>query len=220
LTSGRTEPTGMRTVLCYGDSNTWGYEAGTEGRLGRWVRWTGVLQRALGDDVYVVEEGLNGRTTMFDEPGREPTRNGLQVLPIALETHAPIDVVVLFLGTNDLFLPQRVDARGAARGTRALVELIQASDAGLDGRPPQVLVVVPPPFSTLRADWALDSPHGPEESIRFTEAYRGALADVACDVLDLRGIAEHTAVDGIHFDPDAHHAIGEAVAERLHSVLP
>jgi lysophospholipase L1-like esterase len=176
-----------------------------------------VLQRALSDDVHVVEEGLNGRTTMFDEPGREPTRNGLAILPIALETHAPIDVVVRFLGTNDLFLPQRVDARGAARGTRALVEMVQASDAGLGGDPPPVLVVVPPPFSALRPDWALDSPHGPEESTLFAETYRVALADLACDMLDLREIAEHTPVDGIHFDPEAHRAIGRAVADRLRS---
>jgi lysophospholipase L1-like esterase len=209
----------VRTVLCYGDSNTWGYEAGTEARLGRWVRWTGVLQRELGDDVYVVEEGLNGRTTMYEEPGREPTRNGLETLPIALETHAPIDVIVVFLGTNDLFLPQRVDARGAARGARALVETAQASEAGPNGQAPRVLVVVPPPFSTLRPDWALDGPHGPEESTRFGESYRVALADLGCDVLDLRGVAEHTPVDGIHFDPDAHRAIGEAIADRLRTVL-
>lgn len=209
----------MRTVLCYGDSNTWGFEAGTEARLGRWIRWTGVLQRALGDEVHVIDDGLNGRTTMYEEPGREPTRNGLAILPIALETHAPIDVVILFLGTNDLFLPQRVDARGAARGARALVEAVQASDAGPNGGVPHVLIVVPPPFSTLRPDWALDSPHGPEESTRFGESYRVALADLECDILDLRGVAEHTPIDGIHFAPDAHRAIGEAVAARLRTVL-
>ena len=78
----------MTAVLCYGDSNTWGYEASTEERLGRWDRWPGVLQRALGDDVHVIEEGQNGRTTVFDVPF-EPDRNGLTYLPVALQTHHP-----------------------------------------------------------------------------------------------------------------------------------
>ena len=68
----------MRTVLCFGDSNTWGYDAATEGRFGRWERWPGVLQHELGDEVHVVEEGLNSRTTMYDAPD-QAMRNGATV---------------------------------------------------------------------------------------------------------------------------------------------
>ena len=75
----------MTAILCYGDSNTWGFEASTQERLGRWDRWPGVLQRELGDDVHVIEEGQNGRTTVFDVPF-EPNRNGLTYLPVALQT--------------------------------------------------------------------------------------------------------------------------------------
>lgn len=208
----------MPTVVCYGDSNTWGYEPGTEARLDRETRWTGVLQRELGDDVHVVEEGLNSRTTIFDDP-TSAGRSGLAYLPIVLETHAPVDVLVLLLGTNDLFLPQRVDARGAARGAATLAETALASGAGPGGRPPAVVVLIPPRFATLRPDWALDSPHGPEESTRFGEAFRTALADVACEVLDLGDVAEHSDADGIHFDADGHGAIGTAVAERVRAML-
>ncbi len=108
----------MTAILCYGDSNTWGYEASTQGRLGRWDRWPGVLQRELGDDVHVIEEGQNGRTTVFDVPF-EPYRNGLAYLPVALQTHAPLDAVVVDLGTNDLFLPG-VNAYHVAHGAMKL----------------------------------------------------------------------------------------------------
>jgi lysophospholipase L1-like esterase len=209
----------VSTVVCYGDSNTWGYEAGTERhRFDRSVRWPGVLQQQLGDGVHVVEEGLNSRTTMFDDP-EQPFRNGLATLPMILETHAPIDVLVVLLGTNDLFLPQRTDARGAARGTAAIAEAALTSGAGPDGAPPRVLVLIPPPFARLRPDWALDSPHGPEESTRFAEAYRVALGDLDCDVLDLATIARHTDIDGIHFEPDQHRAIGLAVADAVRPML-
>ena len=80
----------MTAILCYGDSNTWGYQASTAERLGRWERWPGVLQRELGDDVHVIEEGQNGRTTVFDVPF-EADRNGLTHLPVALQTHHPLD---------------------------------------------------------------------------------------------------------------------------------
>ena len=112
----------MTAVLCYGDSNTWGYEASTAERLGRWDRWPGVLQRELGDDVHVIEEGQNGRTTVFDVPF-EPHRNGLTHLPVALPTHHPLDVVVIDLGTNDLFLPG-VNAYHAAHGAMKLAEVV------------------------------------------------------------------------------------------------
>ena len=137
----------MTAVLCYGDSNTWGYEASTTERLGRWDRWPGVLQRALGDDVDVIEEGQNGRTTVFDVPF-EADRNGLTHLPVALQTHHPIDLVVIDLGTNDLFLPG-VNAYHVAHGAMKLAEVALASGAGPAGGAPRVLVLVPPPFATL-----------------------------------------------------------------------
>jgi lysophospholipase L1-like esterase len=113
----------VTAILCYGDSNTWGYQAATAERLGRWERWPGVLQRTLGD-VHVIEEGQNGRTTVFDVPF-EPDRNGLTYLPVALQTHHPVDLVVIDLGTNDLFLPG-VNAYHAAHGAIKLAEIHKA----------------------------------------------------------------------------------------------
>ena len=119
---------------CGGDSNTWGLEASTEERLQRWRRWPGVMQRELGEDVHVIEEGLSGRTTVFEDPF-EPGRNGRTHLPVVLNSHAPLDLVIIWLGTNDLFVPGGLTAQDAARGAITLTELVRASDAGPDEEP-------------------------------------------------------------------------------------
>lgn len=111
----------MRHILCYGDSNTWGYTPGTGERHAPDVRWTGVLRRLLGEGWEVLEEGMNGRTTVFDNPMSQG-RNGSAYLLTCLETHKPLDLVILMLGTNDL---RFTDAWGAAEGAAALVKKIR-----------------------------------------------------------------------------------------------
>ncbi len=203
----------MRTVLCYGDSNTWGYLPGGGERLGHDERWPGVLRTRLGDGTIVVEEGLSGRTSAYDDP-HDPILNGLTFLPVCLATHAPIDDVVVLLGTNDLFLPGGLTAHFAAQGVGVLVDRILASTAGPGEKAPRVLAVTPPPYGPLGEDEAW-SPHGREESERFSEAYRRMATERGCALLDLRGVVESSPVDGIHFDAAGHRAIGEAVAAAL-----
>lgn len=206
-----------RAVLCYGDSNTWGYLASSGERLGRPERWPGVLQRELGDAVDVIEEGLNGRTTMFEMPG-QPGRSGLAFLPIVLETHAPLDVVVLALGVNDLFVPG-ITPRWIARGIEALAGAIAASGAGPLGRAPDVLVVAPPPLGPIPEDWEADAPSAREESRTLADEYRKVCEPLGVPVLDLAGVCEVAPHDGLHFEAEAHEAIGIAVADRLRAVL-
>jgi lysophospholipase L1-like esterase len=95
----------VKTILCYGDSNTWGCIPLTgpqpPRRYGPARRWPGVLRRELGDGYWIVEEGLNGRTTVWDDP-LEPFRSGKELLVPCLMTHEPIDLVIVMLGTNDL----------------------------------------------------------------------------------------------------------------------
>jgi lysophospholipase L1-like esterase len=131
------------TILCYGDSNTWGYEPLTGMRLLRKQRWTGVLQQLLRESYYVVEEGLNGRTTVSEESLRDG-RNGLKALLPMLESHAPLALVILMLGTNDLKHHLNVSAHEPSSGIAALVQTIHKSAAGLhDAAPPKILVVAP-----------------------------------------------------------------------------
>jgi lysophospholipase L1-like esterase len=185
----------VRTVVCFGDSNTWGYVPGSGGeRLPREARWPVRLQALLGDGWEVVAEGLSGRTATVERPDSEG-RNGLPYLLPCLLSHSPVDVVVIFLGTNDVNF---VDDDRVARCVARLVRVARASEAGAAGAAPRVLVVCPPPF----AGHAL----GPSFA-----------AELDCELLDLDGIASYRVVgdDVEHLDAGGHAAVAAAVAERL-----
>ena len=91
----------MKTILCFGDSNTWGYNPENRQRFGPEERWSGILRNSLGEDYRAIEEGLNGRTTLWDDP-IEGFKNGLDYLMPCLESHKPFDLITIMLGTNDL----------------------------------------------------------------------------------------------------------------------
>jgi lysophospholipase L1-like esterase len=202
-------------VLCYGDSNTWGFDPVTRERMGARERWPGILRELLGGRADVVEEALNGRTTVFDSPF-SPHRNGLRHLPVALESHAPLDVVVIALGTNDVFQPG-VEARHAARGAGVLAQTVQGSDAGPAGRAPAVLVVVPPPFTP--GAWEQDGGRAVAQSERFSDTYGAMAAEAGLPLVDLRGTATPSELDGIHCDRSQQRPIAEAVAGALDALL-
>ena len=136
----------MKTVLCYGDSNTWGYNPTTGDRFGRDERWAGVLRRTLGEGYLVIEEGLNGRTTVWDDP-LEDGRKGKVYLPPCLETHKPLDLVIIMLGTNDLKQRFSAPASDIAAGAGVLVGMVQKSETGPNGRPPRARLLAPPPLA-------------------------------------------------------------------------
>ena len=125
----------MKRILCYGDSNTWGYDPVARDRFDAATRWTRVLAASLGADYEIIEEGLCGRTTIWDDPVTE-YRNGRTYLIPCLDTHCPLDLVVLMLGTNDLKSRFSLSAYDIAAGAGVLVDLVQRSEAGRNGRPP------------------------------------------------------------------------------------
>src|ERR671917_870887 len=138
----------MRTVLCYGDSNTWGYDPATRERFPPHVRWTGVLATLLGAEYRVIEEGLNGRTTRWDDP-IEPGRNGLTYLRPCIESHKPLDLMVIMLGTNDLKRRFNLVASDIAQSAAELAQLAWRFANGPDGARAKALLVAPPAVSTL-----------------------------------------------------------------------
>src|SRR5918995_379176 len=135
----------MRTVLCYGDSNTWGYDPATRKRYPPHVRWTGVLADQLG------EEGLNGRTTRWDDP-IEPHRNGMTYLRPCVESHRPLDLVIVMLGTNDLKRRFDLSASDIAQSAAVVAETAQRFALTADGRNAKVLLVAPPAVANLPQD--------------------------------------------------------------------
>ena len=135
----------MKTVLCYGDSLTWGVDAENRTRHAYEDRWTSVLQKGLGHGVRVIAEGLNGRTTVYDDYSADCDRNGARILPTLLETHSPLDLVIILLGTNDLKPVFANNAVIVGHGVKRLVEIIRhhAWPMGMDATP-DVLIVAPP----------------------------------------------------------------------------
>src|SRR4051812_30334513 len=138
----------MKTILCYGDSNTWGADPQQPVRFGMDIRWPGVLRTTLGDGYWVIEEGLNGRTTVWDDP-IEGNKNGKAQLPSILETHRPFDLIIIMLGTNDLKMRFSVPAFDIALGAGVLIDIVNQSGSGPNGSAPQILLMAPPPLAKL-----------------------------------------------------------------------
>lgn len=207
----------MRTVLCYGDSNTWGYEPGTARRLPRGVRWPGVAQAALGDGYFLIEEGLNARTTVLDDPTR-PGRNGLTYLRPCLDSHAPLDLVVVMLGTNDLKHRFGLGAYDIAANAAMLVATVQQTPCGVGGAAPPVLLVSPPAIGELSNLADLFAGAGPK-SRELARHYRAFADQARCRFLDASSVADADPADGVHLSADAHAALGRAVAEAVRDML-
>jgi lysophospholipase L1-like esterase len=207
----------FKTVLCYGDSNTWGYDPRTGGRYPRDTRWPGVLRRALGEGYLVIEEGLNGRTTVWDDP-IEGYKNGKSYLIPCLETHRPIDLVVVVLGTNDLKMRFSVSAFDIANGAGVLVDVAQRSATGPGGGPPQVLLVAPPPVAKLTG-FAEMFEGAERKSARFAEQYRRVATERRCAFLDASTVIRSSDLDGIHLEAGEHTKLGVAVARKVEAIL-
>ena len=216
----------MRTILCFGDSNTWGYDPTATSispfpiRYAPEVRWTGVLARELGAGFRIIEEGQNGRTTVHDDPTAWASRSGRAHLPVVLESHKPIDIVVLMLGTNDLKTFFNVPPQDIANGAGVLVRLIRESDAGPDGKAPRVLLVSPAAVGDFTTMPDLDAriANGRAKSLQFPKHYAAIARQHGVAFLNAQDVITPSAVDGIHFDAPEHEKLGKAMAASLRAM--
>ncbi len=209
----------MPVVLCYGDSNTHGADPVTGRRLARDVRWPGVLARRLAGIADVVEEGLNGRTTTWDDPFEEG-RNGRTYLLPCLRSHAPVDVVVLMLGTNDLKGIFGLTASSIASGAASLIEIALASGTGPALDAPRVLLVAPPALGEItdRSElWGFGESRATSAALPRLYRVAAELHDV--DFLDASSLVTTDPRDGVHLSQAAHGTLGRAVAEAVLRML-
>ena len=207
----------MKTVMCYGDSNTHGYDAASDSRFPHDVRWTGVLQAELGPGYRVLEEGLNGRTTVWDDP-IEGYKNGREYLIPCLESQKPLDLVIIMLGTNDLKLRFSLSAYDIAEGAGVLVDIALRSNAGPADGAPQVLLMAPGPVGKL-TDYAEMLQGAEEKALRLSHHFQRVAGEQGCHFLDTVPLWTPCAEDGIHFDAGEHRKLGVAVAAKVREIL-
>ena len=162
----------MKNILAFGDSLTWGFIAGTWERHPFDTRWPNMLAAGLHGKARVIEEGHNGRTTVFDDPTTGDDRNGARILPVLLSTHQPLDLVIILLGTNDIKFANRCRAFDASMGMGRLVQIIQTFPYQAWAPKPQVLIVAPPALVHTDDEWFNDLwGHAIEESKLFAHHY-------------------------------------------------
>lgn len=207
----------MKRILCYGDSNTWGYNPVTQERFDKYERWTGQLSQMLGGKYDVIEEGLNGRTTVWDDP-IEGYKNGRDYLIPCLESHKPLDLVIMLLGTNDLKKRFSLSAFDVADGAGVLVAIGQKSNTGIMGGAPQILLLAPPPVGKLAA-FAEMFEGAEAKSQKFAEHYRRVAAELRCHFFDTSAVIVSSDLDGIHFEQSEHTQLGRALAVKVREII-
>lgn len=206
----------MKTALAFGDSITHGVRPDADARHAFEDRWPNVLAAGL-QGVHVIEEGLGGRCSAFDGPTAGFERNGARVLPTLLQSHAPLDLVIILLGSNDIWLAE-VSPRLAAVGTQQLIGLIRSHDYRYGAGVPEILIVSPPrACQSAAGDVAPDVIAG----IAELPAAQKAVAEAhGCGWFDASTVAKPMEnADGAHLDAQNTRAIGQALIPIVADLL-
>lgn len=220
-----------KKILCFGDSNTWGSiprwkDLGVPSeRYDRETRWPGRLASLLGEDYEVIEEGLGGRTTIYDFPG-ENWRNGLPYLEPCLRSHRPLDLVIILLGSNDLHVCLHPTEEHLGDGIRTLVQVVQSlPKCGRNVKVPPILLLSPShikeavPQGRLEVYDFFNREQGTYLSQQFAPVYRQIAEELGCYFLDTALYAQPSDADGLHWMPESHLRVAEAVAEKVREIF-
>ena len=198
----------MKRILVFGDSNTWGFDPAKFDRYSEEIRWTSLLQKSLGNDALILEEGLNGRTTAFDDPDCAG-RNGLVALPAILEANQPLDAAVIMLGTNDCKSVFHATSEQITAGMEKCLTKI------LDDVSAENILLISPFYL---GDAALN--FGNDErslavSRELKDAYKALSDKYGTAFLAASDVTEAGKVDGQHLTPEGHRALYEAVLKVM-----
>ena len=203
-----------KTVLCYGDSNTWGAIPRSDERYPRSVRWTGVLRNLLGEDYEIISEGLCGRTFVAEDP-EKPYRTGITHLRALLESADPVDYLVIMLGTNDVKKDCNLSAEQIAEHLEQTINLAQDKDIPLYGVP-KILVVCPSPV-IIPSTNDLDSRMvlGPELFQKLPQLFKQVAEKYDCGYINAGDYIFSSKIDGYHLDPESHLKLAEVIKQWI-----
>lgn len=210
----------MRTILCFGDSNTHGQIPGGS-PLDRYPfaqRWPGVLQRELGPAWRIIEEGLSGRTTVRNDPIEGDHKNGRTYLRPCMMSHAPLELIIIMLGTNDLKARFNQPASEVAMGIGCLVHDIRELNPGPRGHAPEIMVVSPPPMLDDIKEWEQIF-KGAQEKSRELALQLEIIADsLEVHFFDAGSVVDCDPLDGFHINGRAHEDLGTALAREVEAI--
>lgn len=211
----------MKTIVCFGDSNTWGYDPASGGRYPPEHRWPRVLavelEKSRPGAFEVIAEGQCGRTSVWEDPIEGPKNGSLYLLP-CLDSHHPVDLLIILLGTNDLKHRYGLSPWDIAHGSGRLAELARSSGFGPNGAPPAILLAAPPPVAKL-TNFAGMFEGAAAKSKALARAYREVAQELGCAFLDAGKVVRSSPKDGIHFEPEGQVALGKAAARRVLELL-
>jgi lysophospholipase L1-like esterase len=211
----------MQHILVYADSLSWGIIPTTRKRLEFDQRWPGIMEIGLngaGKTVRVIEDCLNGRRTVWDDPFK-PGRKGLEGLAQRIEIHSPLSLVVLMLGTNDLQSMHESNAWLSSQGIAALVTTIRQAPIEPGMPIPPVLIVAPPPIDVPKGPLAPKFEGAEHKFIGVSAAYRETAVALGCHFFDAGSVTPASRVDGIHLDADQHLLLGKAMVRVVAPLL-
>jgi lysophospholipase L1-like esterase len=200
----------MKAILCYGDSNTWGCPPGGVGRYSFEERWPGILQNYLGKEYNVIEEGLCGRTTCFDDPTCSG-RNGFASLTEVLRSHSPIRLLILMLGTNDLQSRYDLEAFTIAEGAGKLIQLAK------ENTPKSKILFVSPPHIVNSDDLeTLETFIGAvKKSRELAKHFQRVALQQECYFFDAATVSEASPIDGVHLDRNNHKLLADGIFKEI-----
>ena len=207
----------QKRVLCFGDSNTWGYIV-TGGRYDEHTRWPMRMGELLGRDWTVIEEGFNGRTCVYDDPVEGGFKSGVRYLPPCLMSHNPLDVVVIMLGTNDTKRRFGLTPMTIGQSMMQLVRACKLYGMNAAGDPSHIIITAPPPI----LDNLMETRHAEcfgEQAIAVSKGLGPELLRVSkllrVDFFDAAPFAEVSPLDAVHMTARGHLQLAEAMAEKL-----
>lgn len=201
-----------KQLLCFGDSNTWGYVPNSGDRFPPSVRWTGILHKHLGSNYFLIEHAVSGRSAHNLMPANDQ-RNGQEQLEAYLNQHPTPAITAIMLGTNDIFNAPDFSARTIAKQLIGLALLIQQKNLTADSDSSVVLISPPPVNPNMEPSYYYQS------HIRKSQELSGHLLELAIQAdipfINAADVAQGSEKDGIHLTAESHMQLGSFIFDEF-----